>query len=289
MSDYLGDLLTRSFAPAPDVRPRAPSIFEPPAGPAVLDLQPDAGPDFDAAVASPAANRAPAPAQEEATRRPERAVAPPERRAADVAPVRPHRRDPETAPIRKDPEHPPSATEQSSPAAVLPNEPPAVRTAASLAGPLAAPRAQAAARATAPNPDPPSRAGGAIQRSLPAAAAPPALERRAIRGPVSAPELARGGRARPSDAAPAAAGLVIRRIEPARDANPPPAPMPARREAGRHSLASPPPAPPSIQVTIGRVEVRASTPATVPPSRAKKEPAMSLETYLQRRAEGGRR
>jgi hypothetical protein len=46
---------------------------------------------------------------------------------------------------------------------------------------------------------------------------------------------------------------------------------------------------PEIHVTIGRVEIRAM-PSTAPArDRSKKEPQMSLEAYLQRRAEGGRR
>jgi hypothetical protein len=48
------------------------------------------------------------------------------------------------------------------------------------------------------------------------------------------------------------------------------------------------PLPPVIQVTIGRIEVRSPAappaPATLPPEPVR--PAVSLEEYLQRRAEG---
>ena len=37
MSDYLGNILERSFAPAPDVRPRLPSLFEPPSATVLID------------------------------------------------------------------------------------------------------------------------------------------------------------------------------------------------------------------------------------------------------------
>lgn len=46
---------------------------------------------------------------------------------------------------------------------------------------------------------------------------------------------------------------------------------------------------PDIHVTIGSLEVRTSAPAAAPRAKTKKEPALSLESYLQRRTEGGRR
>jgi hypothetical protein len=62
------------------------------------------------------------------------------------------------------------------------------------------------------------------------------------------------------------------------------------RPNARNSPIPAEPAQPTIQVTIGRLEVRANLPSsTAARAKQKKEPAMSLETYLQRRAEGGRR
>jgi hypothetical protein len=63
----------------------------------------------------------------------------------------------------------------------------------------------------------------------------------------------------------------------------------ARKENGSGPARANPGPSNTIQVTIGRVEVRA-TPAPAAPSRAgaKKGPAMSLENYLHRRARGGR-
>jgi hypothetical protein len=48
------------------------------------------------------------------------------------------------------------------------------------------------------------------------------------------------------------------------------------------------PAPtPTIQVTIGRIEVRATSPATPPSKPRAASPAMSLDEYLRRRKGGG--
>jgi len=63
----------------------------------------------------------------------------------------------------------------------------------------------------------------------------------------------------------------------------------ARKENGKspfHEISAPPS---TIHVTIGRVEIKA-TPPPPAPSRAtpKKNPGLSLETYLQRRSNGGR-
>jgi hypothetical protein len=50
-----------------------------------------------------------------------------------------------------------------------------------------------------------------------------------------------------------------------------------------------PPQPPTIHVTIGRVEVRATPPPLESRPKTTKPPAMSLEAYLERRANGGQR
>lgn len=83
-------------------------------------------------------------------------------------------------------------------------------------------------------------------------------------------------------------GLTIRpaKIPPAAAAAP--AKSATARSAASAERAEMPPAP-QIQVTIGRVEVRAVAPTVAPAPRAKRDPGLSLENYLQRRAEGGRR
>lgn len=100
------------------------------------------------------------------------------------------------------------------------------------------------------------------------------------------PALAR--RAKNTDAAPVE--IVTPPVRPAREANSFSTPVFPRRDAAHlptNSVSAPSP---TIQVTIGRLEVRATAPAAnLPRAKTKKEPAMSLDTYLQRRAEGGRR
>lgn len=64
------------------------------------------------------------------------------------------------------------------------------------------------------------------------------------------------------------------------------------RRAGNNSVMPGPfptsePAP-VINVTIGRIEVRATTPATPPRKQPSAKPLMSLDEYLQRRTRGGR-
>jgi hypothetical protein len=45
---------------------------------------------------------------------------------------------------------------------------------------------------------------------------------------------------------------------------------------------------PTIHVTIGRVEVRAATPAATAPSAPRRQPAvLSLDEYLKQRGSGG--
>jgi len=60
----------------------------------------------------------------------------------------------------------------------------------------------------------------------------------------------------------------------------------AKSTAGPGPQASAEPAP-TIQVTIGRIEVRATSPAAPPQKQKAASPAMSLEEYLGRRARRG--
>jgi hypothetical protein len=62
-----------------------------------------------------------------------------------------------------------------------------------------------------------------------------------------------------------------------------------RHESARKPVQSVPAPAPSIHVTIGRIEVRAISPAAPARVQAKKEATMSLDLYLQKRRDGGRR
>jgi hypothetical protein len=67
---------------------------------------------------------------------------------------------------------------------------------------------------------------------------------------------------------------------------------PRRAERGQAAAAATPPPPPTIEITIGRVEVRATVGPPVPVARpqpvAQTAPRLSLEEYL-RNQNGGRR
>lgn len=133
---------------------------------------------------------------------------------------------------------------------------------------------------------------------------PPTQARVVTRGETTLPPPARG---RQPEREIIGRGSVIERDvplgEPQPHAHPEPSPMPAAwpgtltpvlpqiRLAPAQPLAPPAPAPglptPTIQVTIGRIEVKATPPA--PPSKKQRPaaPVMSLEEYLRRRAGGG--
>jgi len=105
---------------------------------------------------------------------------------------------------------------------------------------------------------------------------------------------ARARREAPGDSVEAARPAPEPRPEPVVAPPPPrmrdrepeaPLPAPAHLRAERPTApARPasPPAAPQVQITIGRVEIRAATPAQPAPRRT---PAMSLEDYLARRAQ----
>lgn len=87
------------------------------------------------------------------------------------------------------------------------------------------------------------------------------------------------------NAAATAVQPVVRVVEPVTSLRPA---FDGARGEPRPGPASPEPLP-TIQVTIGRIEVRA-TPAPVAPAASRRAaPAMSLEEYLRQRSQGGRR
>jgi hypothetical protein len=112
------------------------------------------------------------------------------------------------------------------------------------------------------------------------------------------PSPARGSRAAPDDSAQLVAGqpLVVRALPapatpPRRLAAAPPGLPRAASAAPPPQLAPPPDVaePPAVHVTIGRIEVRATTSAAPPRmTREQAPPQMSLQEHLRERAGGGR-
>jgi hypothetical protein len=287
MSDYLGNLAARSLGPAQAVRPRLASRFEP---------VPSAVPAFEAArepegletaveetVVAPAPTRAPrsvaAPRERIAPPEPveEESPAPPRRRRARRAPVE---EEVEPAPERGRPEPVRAAVVPAAPVAVVPLQ-------RAVAG-----RGVQPFEASPPVPLSTGVERGndaqakelvvpvvrSVVRDVPDRTIAP--DRSLLSTPVergTGGEASRANRSenrQPSQQEPASTILqpkvtVIERTPP-----------PAHREA---------PAP-TIQVTIGRIEVRA-TPAAKAPARerpAAPSSTLSLEEYLRQRSKGGR-
>jgi len=119
----------------------------------------------------------------------------------------------------------------------------------------------------------------------PRAAARPSAEEEVRRAsPVAAATvlapLTPGGKAPATAVEP-----VVRVVQPASLR---PAPGTLRAEQGAGPAAPEPP--PTIQITIGRIEVKATPPATpTSPKRPNMPPVMTLDDYLRERANGGRR
>jgi len=287
MSDYLGNILERSFTPAPDVRPRLPSLFEPLSA-SVIDGPADPVPAAESVEAvhappsivaaqpayPPRAERLESPVREANRRQWQRTIRP------AAAAARPNEADTGLAPASLPPVMPANGLEDVSPAA----------TAQSLPR---HPRAELGPAKSAFSP-PSSRLGPAEgdDQALPGVVQPieassrpplPALPERDIET-LDSGEMA----FRPLSDEAEPAGIIVRPSAPARE-------IAGRPDlAGRpgESASAPQAKPetlPSIQVTIGRVEVRAALPPAQPRAKPKREPEMSLETYLKRRFEGGHR
>ncbi len=283
MSDYLDRLVSRSLAPAAEVRPRVPSVFESRSGPAILP--PNAG--LEVNEESITTTLAPSVKDSPASTGPESLV------PSVVSAVAPRPGPPTTAaesPVAPRPlAHPEITVAPPSPVARAPAEaahdPAAIR-------PAVSPSLSPETRPTftpPPNRAPPLDTPPAVvTRSEPSPVSfpvAPRVEAKTLEPPAFAPIVRPVLRPQESAVTPQIRPSVTLRETPASG------PQTARRTG---AAAQPPSAAtspqPSIQVTIGRVEVRASSPASPPlPARVKKEPALSLESYLRRRAEGGRR
>jgi hypothetical protein len=240
MSDYLGNLVERSFAPIPAVRPVIPSKFESPLITAPIDRADETGLSVDSELSA-------------SLHRPD-SMSPAPNAAHDTN----HR-----------------ASEQ-------------------FIGNFAA-RAQGKNSVETPAPFSPVAA-----ISSPSKNSDIALHDAKNRDPAGA-SLPR--RMRPADASEAS----VQDIGAARQFSPEVLPgtslaektlrdgdsrrvSPAGRKENAPARSREIPAPsPTIQVTIGRVEIKATTSSPAPsPKTAGKGPAMSLENYLQRRSNGGR-
>jgi hypothetical protein len=292
MTDYLGNLLARSFAPAErGVRPRMPSIFEP-ASPAVLS-----GRFLETAIEGDSSSET--PHSDPRPTSPEK-NSPTDSRNVDSVPTPPGRPA----------EHaiPPSLARRSIPIARASAEP------ATPEKPSLLPRAETAPISFGRPPidtgsAAPHDAASNTPASNPVRPAVPAGEKKTVMSPSASPSApppppvpdpARRDNRGPT-AGPQRSAVVP---SPPRSLDPPASNIADRRSRTEHAVAGVVPkqavrtesrsevpqvaaaTPPTIQVTIGRVEVRATTSATPQRPKSKKEPEMSLEAYLARRAEG---
>jgi hypothetical protein len=278
MSDYLGNLVARSLAPNAGVQPRIPSIFEPPPGPAFFEQPVDLETGSEIQISSPAPKTNAKAALTENTGQMMR---------ADIGTSEPsphHHNSENELPSRTD--SLPEKFSNEPPPRAVPFIPTAIR-------PVAAPTLAAEERLSQA-PSPQNRQSAKIespaQGNVSPNAPPHDPDRSDAREKNAPTPLTRAASTDRHNFDSVAKEISIRPVRPAREANQFPTAPTARRDAVRLPTISNSAQPDSIQITIGRVEVRASTPAAaMPRARSKKEPAMSLETYLQRRAEGGRR
>jgi hypothetical protein len=285
MSDYLGHLIERTSAPNAGVRPRIPSIFQPPdpivgEGPLVPEDSPQAQtPPRAATIKTSEVSLEMVELQESPITRPtghgqksgetytpmpSAAIDRPlDLRADDIS-------KPRTTAA-------PSVHANQAPGENLPRVPTTIRPVVY-----------------------PSRAGAENVSSAPAAQTHSQEKIEARQAPITmTPELDQNDDSPKSPRPPALSGqnpdskfngVTIRPARPVHETDLSPAAIFSKRGAMRPMTNSVSAPPPSIPVTIGRLEVRASaSPAILPRAKTKQGPAMSLEAYLQRRAEGGRR
>ncbi len=323
MSDYLGNILGRTFAPALVVKPRLPSFFEAPAAKSVTD-DPVGTDSFGETLRTPfvpsfATARPPKPGETAASPVDPSPDSPP---GSVITPVSPETRVPPgikaatgspaplAEPAADSPRLPAPAPARNPGAPAKPAFPPAPPAPAGNP-PLPAavietprPRLHPVSVLKAPETAPADQ--DRIKRvpvlSAPAKVRPPTADREhepvpgritpysaVIPRPAADPIKPTQENRPPVATTAVSNGIVVRPVLPVRETSHSPLAMPGRRELRQSAMPAREAPPPSISVHIGRVEVRASIPAASPRARSKKEPEMSLETYLQRRVEGGRR
>jgi hypothetical protein len=271
MSDYLGHLAARSVASAETpaaVQPRLASRFEPvPSGLPSFQAEPRPAAFHETAVEE----RAPEPPQASV-------ISPSPREWRGGQGVRPRRagrseeQDAPRATLAESPEPAPAlVVPLQGPVAdrgVLPSE-------ASPVGEEAEQRQQGQQRRQGPRGS--EKSGLGVLLAVPVVAAVPAVPVRLT--PPDRPSQAEAAKtAPPEDRQPSKRDPASTVLQP-KITVVEPAPSPARREA---------PAP-TIQVTIGRIEVRATPAAKAPVRERPAAPSsLSLEEYLRQRSKGGR-
>jgi hypothetical protein len=283
MSDYLGNLLVRSFIPGVGVQPRVPSLFDP--QPFSDQLARPFEPEVEAVITN----------EPDATEpRLQRAAAP---NAPPVVPLEPAGSDPKRsflkhaepaegagkpAGLRSDPA--PATLER--PAPYLPAQPASSLVAAIPSRP-ASPAESSAQKTSSEKATDLRRPDSRLERS-------PAGDRESIasRSPAdgswsqAAPE-ARGiaGQSR-EEARPAEVQRMERPVQPRTTAiRPTPLALP-QSPARQAPLTTPAP---TINITIGRVEVRAVQPSSSARSKVKAPSILSLNDYLDGRSRERRR
>ena len=286
MSDYLGNLVTRTISQEPVVRPQLPSIFEP----SIASGQVRSELEFEHeafSASSPGTQRSEATAPNPPSSAPsitaphqsavggpqsERIAHPTGTSRSIRAPSQSVVRDPE--PIAPRVSRPKairraSGNAEASPEDIVPG--PASKRRESRSVPV---QAEANVERVAPelrkNDSPAGQRESTSRRAR-------ASETPTLVSQLSTPDSPNI----PSPVKPAATMQKIRAVE---------AVVPAIRSFPQFPPAPKPPSAPTINVTIGRVEIRAVSPAPTPQrTRPKSANVLSLEEYLRRRASGGSR
>jgi hypothetical protein len=245
MSDYLGNLLERSFAPVLGVRPQIASVFAP--APASGLINSSDGLDLST---------------ESLTERPAQPGLPKKSETDEPASIPPwSQKNGLLIPFSQPPQ-------PNHPASAEPGKefiPTSTQGAESMvpADRISSPRSRPSAPTAGVRPED-SRQSGIT------------------------PSPDREPSSRPAPAEPARSGAVVPLSQADRESPVRAARVPGRNDSRPMTQAGNQPAP-TIHVTIGRVEVRAIAPAATTRTKQKKEPGMSLDAYLQRRSDGGRR
>ena len=294
MSDFLGNLAARSLGRLETLQPRLPSRFEP-AGSTLMPAPAAEGAGFEReAAAAPLSPRASAPPRDVAAR-PEPVFVP---RAATPPAEGREWRSPRPEPIAEPAPRPRRRTAPAEPASEAAPDSPAHRLAPQadrLALPEPAPEANRSSLAQDPHPRPspdhpiplPGRGepgGGrlAVLPLLPVGGRAMGEEGRGDEDLGRGISAAAGSAPSPQPPAVRLEPKVIL-APPARAAVPPRTPA---REPRRGETPAP-----AIQVTIGRLEVRATKAPAAAANAAVPRPAAAipLQEYLDRRSRGGQR
>ena len=266
MSGFLASLVARARGEARAIRPRLPSRFETPIadtpadnpfGEIIEEFPSETPPSVQPACETPFAQPE-TPPQPTPDTPGVRRTATPVTTLANVPPA--------AAPELRANEFAPPAVAVSNPTPDAPSRTEQASSAPSPVEPITIEFAPPAVAVSNPTPDAPSR-------TEQASSAPSPVE------PITIIRESTETRIVPQRVVPARVNVAP--VPPARPGqNVPPF---AAQQQQQH------PAPqPTIEVTIGRIEVRATQPATAPSRAAAPSPVMSLDDYLRARVRGGR-